>query len=109
MAEITASAVKALREKTGAGMMECKAALTEANGNEEQAIEILRKKGAATADKKASRVTAEGVVGSYMPEFDLDNLNEDYFMSQEWSGIIGKWQGYVRAVVEKKGNPPQLY
>jgi elongation factor Ts len=66
MAEITASAVKALREKTGAGMMECKAALTEANGNEEQAVEILRKKGAATADKKASRVTAEGVVGSYI-------------------------------------------
>lgn len=56
----------ALRTKTGAGMMECKAALTEANGNEEAAIEILRKKGAATADKKASRVTAEGVVGSYI-------------------------------------------
>ncbi len=63
---ITASAVMALRQKTGAGMMECKAALTEADGNEEQAIEILRKKGAATADKKASRVTAEGVVGSYI-------------------------------------------
>lgn len=56
----------ALRAKTGAGMMECKSALTEANGNEEAAIEILRKKGAATADKKASRVTAEGVVGSYI-------------------------------------------
>ena len=54
-------------------------------------------------------ILEKGVVGSYMPEFDLDNLNEDYFMSQEWSGIIGKWQGYVRAVVEKKGNPPQLY
>jgi elongation factor Ts len=66
MSEIKASAVMALRAKTGAGMMECKAALTEANGNEEQAIEILRKKGAATADKKASRVTAEGVVGSYI-------------------------------------------
>ena len=66
MAEITASAVKSLREKTGAGMMECKAALTEANGNEEQAIEILRKKGKAGADKKAGRVTAEGAVGSYI-------------------------------------------
>jgi elongation factor Ts len=66
MSEIKASAVMALRAKTGAGMMECKAALTEANGNQEQAIEILRKKGAATADKKASRVTAEGVVGSYI-------------------------------------------
>ncbi len=66
MAEITASAVKSLREKTGAGMMECKAALTEADGNEEKAIEILRKKGMATADKKAGRIAAEGAVGSYI-------------------------------------------
>ncbi len=66
MAEITASLVKSLREKTGAGMMECKSALTEANGSEEQAVEILRKKGIATAGKKEGRVTAEGVVGSYI-------------------------------------------
>lgn len=66
MAEITASAVKALREKTGAGMMECKAALVEANGDETNAVEILRKKGMASADKKSSRVTAEGAVGSYI-------------------------------------------
>jgi len=66
MAEITAAGVKALREKTGAGMMECKKALTEAEGNEEQAIEILRKRGMASASKKAGRVAAEGVVGSYI-------------------------------------------
>jgi elongation factor Ts len=66
MAEITASLVKSLREKTGAGMMECKAALTETNGNEELAVEVLRKKGIATAGKKEGRVTAEGVVGSYI-------------------------------------------
>ena len=66
MAEITGAAVKALREKTGAGMMECKKALTEAEGNEEQAIEILRKRGMATAGKKAGRVAAEGAVGSYI-------------------------------------------
>lgn len=66
MAEITAAAVKALREKTGAGMSDVKAALVEASGNEEQAIEILRKKGLATANKKSGRVTAEGVVGSYI-------------------------------------------
>jgi elongation factor Ts len=66
MAEITSAAVKALREKTGAGMMECKKALTEAGGNEEQAIEILRKRGMATAGKKAGRVAAEGAVGSYI-------------------------------------------
>lgn len=66
MAEITASAVKELREKTGAGMIDCKNALVEANGDEAAAIEILRKKGMATAGKKAGRVTAEGVVGSYI-------------------------------------------
>jgi len=66
MADITASAVKSLREKTGAGMMECKAALTEANGDEAQAIEILRVKGKTGAEKKAGRVTAEGAVGSYI-------------------------------------------
>ena len=66
MAEITASLVKSLREKTGAGMIDCKNALVEAGGSEEQAVEILRKKGMATAGKKAGRVTAEGVVGSYI-------------------------------------------
>src|SRR5215211_578969 len=66
MAEITAAAVKALREKTGAGMMECKKALAEAEGNEEKAIEVLRKRGLAAAGKTASRVAAEGAVGSYI-------------------------------------------
>ncbi|KAF0240918.1 MAG: elongation factor T [bacterium] len=64
--EITASAVKGLREKTGAGMMECKKALTEAQGDEEKAIEILRKHGLASAKKKEGRVAAEGIVGSYI-------------------------------------------
>ena len=66
MAEITAAGVKALREKTGAGMMECKNALTEAGGNEDQAIEILRKRGLASAKKKEGRIAAEGAVGSYI-------------------------------------------
>ncbi|MBA3439499.1 MAG: translation elongation factor Ts [Pyrinomonadaceae bacterium] len=66
MAEITAGAVKALREKTGAGMLECKNALSEANGNEDQAIEVLRKRGLASAKKKEGRIAAEGAVGSYI-------------------------------------------
>jgi len=66
MAEISAAAVKALREKTGAGMMECKKALIEADGNEERANEILRERGLASAKKKEGRVAAEGVVGSYI-------------------------------------------
>ena len=60
MAEITASLVKELRERTGAGMMECKKALTESNGDIDAAAEALRKSGLAKADKKASRVAAEG-------------------------------------------------
>src|SRR5215471_10408912 len=66
MAEISAAAVKALREKTGAGMMECKKALSESGGNEERAVEILRERGLASAKKKEGRVAAEGVVGSYI-------------------------------------------
>ena len=66
MADITAGMVKALREKTGAGMSDCKSALVEANGDDNAAVEILRKKGMATAGKKSGRVTAEGVVGSYI-------------------------------------------
>ena len=62
MAKITASEVNALRKKTGAGMMDCKNALTEAEGNQEKAIEILRKKGQKVAAKRADRDAAEGVI-----------------------------------------------
>ncbi len=63
MAEITASLVKELRDRTGAGMMDCKKALGEVQGDLEQAVDWLRKKGLAAAAKKAGRVTAEGLVG----------------------------------------------
>ena len=63
---ISATQVKELREKTGAPMMDCKQALTEAKGDLEQAIIVLRKKGVATAAKKATRVTAEGSVAQYI-------------------------------------------
>jgi elongation factor Ts len=66
MAEITAAMVKQLRDKTGAGMMECKAALTEANGDMEEAITLLRKRGLASAAKRAGRTTSQGVIGSYI-------------------------------------------
>jgi elongation factor Ts len=64
--EITAAMVKKLRDLTGAGMMECKAALTEAKGDLEAATTILRKRGLASATKKAGRSTNEGLVGSYI-------------------------------------------
>ena len=66
MSNVTPAAIKALRDKTGAGMMECKAALNEAEGSEEKAIEILRKRGLASASKKEGRVAAEGLVNAYI-------------------------------------------
>jgi len=66
MANISAAQVKELREKTGAPMMDCKQALTEAKGDMEQAVVVLRKKGIAVAGKKAGRVTREGSVASYI-------------------------------------------
>ena len=66
MATATAAQVKELRDKTGAGMMECKAALTEANGDMEEAITLLRKRGLAQAAKRAGRATAQGLIGSYI-------------------------------------------
>src|ERR1019366_9457562 len=66
MAEITAALVKQLRERTGAGMMECKSALNESKGDLSEAEIVLRKRGIASAGKKASRTTKQGVVGSYI-------------------------------------------
>ena len=66
MAQISAAQVKELRERTGAGMMDCKSALTEANGDFDEAVKVLRKKGLAAAGKKAGRVTSEGLVSTYI-------------------------------------------
>ena len=66
MAEISAALVKQLRDKTGAGMMECKKALVEANGDLAEAETILRKRGIAAAGKKAARATRQGLIGSYI-------------------------------------------
>ncbi len=64
--EVSSSMVKDLREKTGAGMMDCKKALSETGGNFEKAVDYLRQKGLATAAKRAGRIAAEGRVGSYV-------------------------------------------
>ena len=66
MAEITAAMVKELRDQTGSGMMECKKVLTEAEGNLDKAIELLRKKGLAKAEKRSGRATTEGMIYSYI-------------------------------------------
>ena len=66
MAEISAKLVKELRDVTGAGMMDCKKALAETNGDKDKAVEWLRQKGIASAEKKSGRTAAEGAVGSYI-------------------------------------------
>lgn len=66
MAEVTAALVKELRERTGAGMMDCKKALTEVGGNMDKAIDFLREKGLAAAAKKEGRIAAEGIVEAYI-------------------------------------------
>ena len=66
MAEISAQVVKQLRERTGAGMMECKKALQETNGDIDKAVDVLRKRGIASASKKSARTTKQGVIGSYI-------------------------------------------
>ncbi len=66
MADVSAKVVKELRDKTGAGMMDCKKALVENEGDMTKAIEWLRQKGIASAEKKSGRVAAEGAIGSYI-------------------------------------------
>jgi len=67
-------------------------------------ILILREKGVI-----AEGILEKGVVGTYLPEFDLNTPVNTYFNSREWQQIIGKWEGCVRRVVENKGCPPRLY
>ncbi|MDP4201682.1 MAG: hypothetical protein Q8861_03240 [Bacteroidota bacterium] len=57
----------------------------------------------------ADGILEKGVIGTYMPEFDLDNNMMDYLKSPEWIQIIAEWEGYVRNVVQTKGQPPKLY
>lgn len=99
MAEITAALVKELREKTGAGMMDCKNALKENDGDVETAVDWLRKKGLAAAAKKASRVAAEGLVGVVVGNGQgavVEVNSETDFVARNES-----FQGFVRTVTEQ--------
>ena len=98
MAEITAVLVKELRDKTGAGMMDCKRALSETAGDVEGAVDWLRKKGLAAAAKKAGRVAAEGLVGTHVSgaigAVVEVNAETDFIARNE------TFQGFVRTVAE---------
>ena len=109
MAEITAAMVKDLREKTAAGMMDCKKALTEAEGDVEKAIEILRKKGIAKAAKRVDRAANEGIIASYIhPGSKLGVLVEvnceTDFVANTDEGFYKKYS-YAYSSGEPIGNP----
>jgi elongation factor Ts len=115
MSQITAAMVKELREQTGAGMMDVKSALTEADGNMEEATKILRKKGLAAASKKAGRVTAEGAVQSHVEgnvgvlvevncETDFVGRNENFVnFAKEVAKVIA--QSRAESVEELSNEP----
>ena len=97
---ITASMVKELREMTGAGMMDCKKALNETNGNMDEAVEYLRKNGQAKAEKKAGRIAAEGLV---MAEVKEDKTAAIVEVNSETDFVAknAEFQGFVKAVTEQ--------
>jgi len=95
---ITAAMVKELREKTGAGMMDCKKALTEAEGNMEKASEILREKGIASADKKAGRIAAEGVVESYIHAGGRIGVLLEVNCETDFVAKTDEFKGFVRDI-----------
>jgi elongation factor Ts len=95
---ISAQAVKELRERTGAGMMECKQALTEAGGDMEAAIDILRARGAAKAAKRAERETREGAIGSYIHMGGKIGVLVEVNCETDFVARTDAFQGLVRDV-----------
>jgi elongation factor Ts len=96
--EINAQQVKELREKTGAGMMDCKNALVEGKGDMEQAIVILRKKGLASAQKKASRVAAEGMIGHYIHAGGKLGVLVEVNCETDFAARSGEFQALVKDI-----------
>ncbi|MCD8098486.1 MAG: translation elongation factor Ts [Lachnospiraceae bacterium] len=95
---ITAAMVKELREMTGAGMMDCKKALTATEGNMDEAVDFLREKGLATAQKKASRIAAEGIVATALSEDAKKAVAVEVNAETDFVAKNEKFQGYVAQV-----------
>ncbi len=98
---ITAAMVKELREATGAGMMDCKKALTATEGDMDKAVEFLREKGLATAQKKASRIAAEGIVMLKVAEDGKKAVAVEVNAETDFVAKNDKFQGYVAQVAEQ--------
>jgi elongation factor Ts len=110
MAEITASMVKELREATGLGMMECKKALVETDGDAKAAEELLRIKSGAKASKAASRVTAEGVIGSYLAADGKVGAVAEVNCETDFVGKNDDFMAFAKNVAETvaKNNPADI-
>ena len=104
MAAITAGMVKELREMTGAGMMDCKKALGETDGDMEAAVEYLRKKGLAGAEKKAGRIAAEGIVATYLIDDDKKAVVVEVNAETDFVAKNEKFQAYVADVAAQAVN-----
>ncbi len=101
MANISASMVKELREITGAGMMDCKKALTETEGDMDAAIEFLRKKGLAGAEKKAGRIAAEGIVDTFIADGGKNAVIVEVNAETDFVAKNDKFRGFVAEVAEQ--------
>ncbi|MFZ0429844.1 MAG: translation elongation factor Ts [Acidobacteriota bacterium] len=95
---ITAQQVKTLRDRTGAGMMECKHALTEANGDPEAAIRILRERGLAAAAKKSGRTTSEGLIGQYIHPGDKLGVLVEVNCETDFVARTSEFQSLVKDI-----------
>ena len=107
---ITASQVKELREKTGAGMMDCKKVLTETNGDEEKAIELLRERGIAKAAKKSDRIAAEGLVATYVSDDNKVGVVVEVNAETDFVAKNEEFRAFVADVAEQiaKENPTNV-
>jgi elongation factor Ts len=108
---VSASDVKALRDRTGAAMMDCKAALEEAGGDPEKAVEVLRKKGQASAAKRAGRATAEGAVESYIHANGKVGALVEVRCETDFVARTDDFREFARevAILVAGTNPPPLY
>src|SRR5687767_10924051 len=97
---ITAKEVGELRQRTGAGMMDCKAALEETKGDMDAAIELLRKKGVAKADKRAGRTASEGLVGSYIHHNGRIGVLVEVNCETDFVARTDDFKGLVKSIAE---------
>ena len=98
---ITAAMVKELREMTGAGMMDCKKALTETDGDMDKAVEFLREKGLAKAQKKANRIAAEGIVVDVVAEDGKSAVAVEVNSETDFVAKNEKFRNYVKTVADQ--------